>query len=142
MASRIRQASMRRAAAASFAAAMAAVAASGALGQEVEPPSPQLGRTFAQRFCSNCHLVEGSQNPTAQAGIPSLRGIANKPGQSGQHILDILIKPHPPMPDMQISNREIVDLLAYLETLRTDRSSPPLIAPAPSGEKPIYPKPS
>lgn len=105
-------------------------------------PSPEKGLAFAQRFCSNCHLVAGSGNPTAQAGIPSLLAIANKPGQSGNHIRNILINPHPPMPDMQVSNQEILDLVAYLETLRTDKTQPPLIAPVPGGQKPAYPKPS
>lgn len=104
-------------------------------------PSPEKGLAFAQRFCSNCHLVEGSNAASAQAGIPSLRTIANKPGQSGNHIRNVLISPHAPMPDMQVSNQEILDLVAYLETLRTDKSSPPLLSPA-SPDKPSYPKPS
>ena len=105
-------------------------------------PSPEKGAAFAQRFCGNCHLVAGGGAATAQAGIPSLAAIANKPGQSGNHIRNILINPHPPMPDMQVSNQEILDLVAYLETLRTDKSQPPLIAPVPGGQKPAYPKPS
>lgn len=112
--------------------------------KKAEPPlpSPEKGLAFAQRFCSNCHLVEASGNATAEAGIPSLAAIANKAGQSGNHIRNILINPHPPMPDMQVSNQEILDLVAYLETLRKDKSQPPLIAPVPGGQKPAYPKPS
>jgi cytochrome c len=109
---------------------------------DLEVPSPEKGLAFAQRFCKECHVVDGSGATTAQAGIPSLRGIANKPGQSGERIRNVLINPHPPMPDMQVSAQEILDILAYLETLRTDQSAPPLLTPAQQGGKPKYPKPS
>lgn len=109
---------------------------------ELEVPSPERGLAFAQRFCKDCHLVDGSGNTTAQAGLPSLRGIANKPGQSGEHIRNVLINPHPPMPDMQVSAQEILDVISYLETLRADKTAPPLLAPVQPGTKPLYPKPS
>ena len=109
---------------------------------ELEVPSPERGLAFAQRFCKDCHLVDGSGNTTVQAGLPSLRGIANKPGQSGEHIRNVLINPHPPMPDMQVSAQEILDVISYLETLRTDKTAPPFLAPSQPGTKPLYPKPS
>lgn len=109
---------------------------------ELEAPSPERGLAFAQKFCSNCHLVEGGTNATVQAGMPSLRGLANKPGQSGERIRNVLINPHPPMPDMQVSAQEILDVISYLETLRTDKAAPPFLSPAQKGEKPKYPKPS
>ncbi len=102
---------------------------------ELEAPSPERGLAFAQKFCSNCHLVEGGGSATVQAGIPSLRGLANKPGQNGERIRNVLINPHPPMPDMQVSQQEILDVLAYLETLRTDKSAPPFLSPAQQGDE-------
>ncbi|MEQ1612576.1 MAG: cytochrome c [Hyphomicrobiaceae bacterium] len=111
-------------------------------GLELEAPSPERGLAFAQKFCSNCHLVEGGTSATVQAGIPSLRGLANKPGQNGERIRNVLINPHPPMPDMQVSSQEILDVLSYLETLRTDKSVPPFLSPTQKGDKPQYPKPS
>jgi len=109
---------------------------------ELEAPSPERGLSFAQRFCKDCHLVDDSGSTTVQAGLPSLRGIANKPEQSGERIRNVLINPHPPMPDMQESQQEILDVISYLETLRTDKSAPPFLAPAQPGTKPLYPKPS
>lgn len=109
---------------------------------ELEAPSPERGQAFAQRFCKDCHLVEGSGATTAQAGIPSLRGLANKPGQNGERIRNVLINPHPPMPDMQVSAQEILDVLAYLQSMRTDQAAPPFLTPAQQGIKPKYPKPS
>lgn len=109
---------------------------------ELEAPSPERGLAFAQKFCSNCHLVEGGTSATVQAGMPSLQGLANKPGQSGERIRNVLINPHPPMPDMQVSAQEILDVISYLQTLRSDKTAPPFLSPAQKGEKPMYPKPS
>jgi mono/diheme cytochrome c family protein len=109
---------------------------------ELEAPSPERGQAFAQKFCKECHLVDGGGAVTAQAGLPSLRGLANKPGQSGERIRNVLINPHPPMPDMQVSAQEILDIVAYMETLRTDKAAPPFLSPAQQGIKPKYPKPS
>ncbi len=76
------------------------------------------------------------------AGLPSLNAIANKPGQTGRHIEFMLINPHPPMPDVRLTIREINDVVLYLETLRSDKTTPPLLAPSHPAEKPAYPKPS
>ena len=97
---------------------------------------------LAETFCKTCHVVEGEANNPVTAGIPSLRGIANRPGQTGAKIQQVLINPHAPMPDMKLSNQEIQNLLAYLETLRTDKTLPPLISPFEPTSKPKYPAPS
>lgn len=76
------------------------------------------------------------------AGILSLRGIANRNEQTGQKIMDVLIQPHPPMPDMRLSIEEINSIILYLESLRTNQAVRPLIEPDRSMPKPTYPKPS
>ena len=112
--------------------------------QSAEPvlPSPKRGHEFAQRFCKGCHLIDGSAGTSAPAGVPTFRAIANRPGQTGQRIMNILINPHPPMPDVQLSSGEIGDIVAYLELLRTDPSIPPLLSPTEQAPKPTYPVPS
>jgi len=82
--------------------------------------SPEKGAELANRLCSRCHLMEGDSTTAVPAGIITLRGIANRPGQTGQRILDVLILPHAPMPDMRLSISEINSIIAYLETLRTN----------------------
>jgi cytochrome c len=105
-------------------------------------PSPERGHELAGRLCSNCHLVEGQKDATVPAGIPTMRGIANQPGQTGQRILDVLIQPHSPMPELRLTIDEIRDLIAYFDTLRTDRSGPPLQSPVNPAVKPKRPQPS
>lgn len=73
--------------------------------------------------------------------FPPLRAIANLPGQTATRIMNVLIKPHVPMPDMQLSRQEMLDIVAYLDTLRTDKSAPSLLPPK-QGGKPKYPEPS
>lgn len=64
------------------------------------------------------------------AGVGTFQGIANSPGQSAERISNVLILPHVPMPDNQLTRDEIQDILAYLETLRTNPEVPPLMKPA------------
>jgi cytochrome c len=99
-------------------------------------PSAARGRQLAMRLCANCHLVDGS-GKAAPEGIGTFRGIANRAGQSADRISNTLILPHIPMPDTQITREEIQDILAYLETLRTNPDVPQLIAP--SSMKPEMP---
>jgi cytochrome c len=107
---------------------------------EVVEPSADKGQTLAERLCSGCHVVE-TASKTVPAGIPPLRAIANLPGQTATRIMNVLIQPHAPMPDMQLSRQEILDITAYLDTLRTDKSAPSLLPPK-QGGKPKYPEPS
>jgi mono/diheme cytochrome c family protein len=100
-------------------------------------PSAARGRELAVRLCSRCHLVDGADNAAVPAGIGTFRGIANSPGQSAERISNVLILPHLPMPDNQLTRDEIQSILAYLETLRTNPQVPPLFTPA--GMKPQIP---
>lgn len=109
--------------------------------QDVAEPSAEKGRLLAQRLCSSCHLIEDKADATLPVGVPTFRGIANRAGQTGQRITNTLIQPHTPMPDIRLSNEEILDVIAYLETLRTDPSIPPLLPPK-QGPKHKYPQPS
>jgi mono/diheme cytochrome c family protein len=112
-------------------AAVAMMAPGVALAQAPEvQPVPESGRQLAIRLCSNCHYVENATANAIPAGIPSLKSIANQPGQSGDRITGFLLQPHPPMPELRLSVNEIKDLLAYLETLRNG-SGAPLIDLAP-----------
>ena len=110
--------------------------------QQRPQPSPDKGREIAERFCKGCHLIEDRADAPLPAGVPTFRGIANRPGQTGQHIMNVLIKPHAPMPDIHLSNEELLNIVAYLETLRIDKSIPPLLETAPQAPKLQYPAPS
>ncbi len=108
--------------------------------EDAPAPSPEEGHSLAQRFCNGCHLIDDNGSVTVPVGVPTFRGIANQPGQTGQRIMNVLIRPHPPMPDIHLSNNEILDIVSCLETLRTDKSSPPLLSPKEPSPKLEYPE--
>jgi cytochrome c2 len=103
-----------------------------------KPPSAENGQQLAQRFCTNCHLVGSEQTTVGTIGPPPFTTIANKADQTADKIKGALILPHPPMPDMQLTGTEMMDLIAYIQTLRK-ADQPPLIPP-PGETKPKYPK--
>ncbi len=98
--------------------------------QEKPKPTPERGEALATKLCANCHVLPGGNPAAVPAGIPTFRAIANKPGQSGDHIAQVLMLPHAPMPDLQVTRDEILDILAYLESIRTDQSVQPIAPPA------------
>lgn len=108
--------------------------------EEPPPPSAEKGHALAQKFCSGCHVIESDAGTTVPAGVPPFRAIANRPGQTSERIISILIQPHAPMPDMHLSREEMLDIVAYLDTLRTDPAIPPLLPKY--SPKPKYPEPS
>ncbi|MEQ1695781.1 MAG: hypothetical protein ABL901_08070 [Hyphomicrobiaceae bacterium] len=100
------------------------------------------GLRLAQTLCTTCHLIESAPGNAVTVGIPSFNGIANKPGQTGAHLERILIAPHAPMPDIKLSHPEIQHLIAYIDSLRADKSLPPLQPSTKPPEKTKYPTPS
>lgn len=108
--------------------------------EETEPPSPERGLELAERLCKSCHLIGDNGGASVPSGPPTFRGIANRPGQTGRQIMNVLIQPHVPMPNMQVSGPEINDIIIYLESLRTDKGAPPLVPTW--SPKPKLPSPS
>ena len=94
-------------------------------------PSAIDGRAIAEKFCKSCHLIGPGEDGATQVGPPSFPSIANKKGQSAKHIEGVLIQPHTPMPDMHLTNEEILDIIAYLDTLRSGKSTPPAASARP-----------
>ena len=107
---------------------------------DTEIHSQQRGHALARTLCSNCHVIDDASSSPVPVGIPTFRAIANRAGQTGQRIRDVLIKPHTPMPEIQLSNDEVLNILAYLESLRTNDAVLPLFVP--SGTKPKEPRPT
>ena len=108
--------------------------------QDLLKQTQEKGHDLALTLCKGCHLVDDKVLSPVPVGIPTFRAIANRTGQTGEKIKDVLIKPHTPMPEIQLSNDEILSIIAYLESLRTNKAVPPLLVP--SNPKPTFPTPS
>jgi len=112
-------------------------------GKKVWRADEGRGLKLAEGLCSGGHVVSSGQKRGAVAGVPTFRAIANLPGRTDQHIANALILPHPPMPNTQLTQHEIADLLAYIGTLRTAKPGAPVKKEkVPGRPKPIYPSAS
>ena len=77
------------------------------------------GGVLARQLCVNCHVVApGEAGKQVTAGIPSFKAVANKPGQTPEKIQDFILNPHPPMPQVQLTNIERANLAAYILSLK------------------------
>ena len=104
------------------------------------PASAVEGYELAEKSCKGCHLIDDNDDAVAQVGPPSFASIANRPGQTAERIKGALIQPHPPMPDMHLSNEEMLNIIAHLESLRTKKEAPTLLQPK-GGSRPKLPAP-
>lgn len=74
---------------------------------------------LARQLCVNCHVVApGEAAKQVTVGIPSFKAIANKPGQTPEQIKDFILNPHPPMPQVQLTNSERANLATYILSLK------------------------
>lgn len=80
------------------------------------------GAVIAKRWCASCHVVARDQT-SAVADAPSFFDIALR-RTNRKEIANFLIDPHPPMPNMHLSRREIDDIVAYIRSL-DPRPQPP-----------------
>ena len=124
-----------------LAVALVAGAAGMRAAEEAPPPSAENGYTLADKFCKGCHVIESGASTVVPAGPPTFNTIATRKDQTVERIRNVLINPHPPMPDMSLSNAEILDLVAYIDKLRTGAGQPSLLPP-PDQKKPKHPSPS
>ena len=76
------------------------------------------GHTLAARLCTQCHLVDGGSPNARLADVPSFAAIAGRPGVSAEQLAGRIIIPHPEMPGVQLTTREIRDIVSYILSLK------------------------
>ena len=74
------------------------------------------GEKLARDWCSNCHLVAPDQTSGGD-GAPTFGSIAETSAERNSDLRAWLADPHPPMPNLDLTVREINDLLAYIDSL-------------------------
>lgn len=75
------------------------------------------GERLARQWCAACHIVADDQT-TGSADVPTFREIAGRSDFDPNNLAAFLADPHPKMPDMSLTRREIDALVAYFESLR------------------------
>lgn len=72
------------------------------------------GRDVVERWCTGCHSIGVTQDDR----IPSFPTLARNAARSEGAIRAFLMKPHKPMPPLEISNQQIEDIVAYLRSVQ------------------------
>jgi mono/diheme cytochrome c family protein len=71
------------------------------------------GQTIANRWCSSCHVVSPSQ-PKGSDAVPSFALLAKRANFDAAKLRELLLSPHPPMPNLTLSRAQIDDIVAYI----------------------------
>lgn len=80
--------------------------------------SAEAGRATAMTICANCHLVATGQRQPPMDSVPSFDALARDPRMSEARLRGFLNRPHPPMPDPQLSRDELENLVSFILLLR------------------------
>lgn len=76
------------------------------------------GKVLAEHWCVSCHVVAAGQTSATASSAPTFMWLA-KSSKSEKALKAFLIAPHPPMPNLSLSRREINDVVAYIESLKS-----------------------
>jgi mono/diheme cytochrome c family protein len=79
-----------------------------------QSPDVAAGRVLAERWCSGCHLVDAQQTE-GNDGVPTFRAIGRKEWTDLKFSM-AMASPHPPMPTLDLTRRELADLLAFVRS--------------------------
>ncbi|MCW5751542.1 MAG: c-type cytochrome [Alphaproteobacteria bacterium] len=86
-----------------------------ALGQQADGAN---GRALSERYCASCHLIGADQPGPATDGVPTFRAMANDPAMNEARLKGFMKLPHPLMPDLSLTRREIDDIAAYIAGMK------------------------
>ncbi len=75
------------------------------------------GKALAESSCASCHLVSPDQT-SATTEAPPFETIAKRPPEEIENLPAFLAAPHPPMPPISLTRRQIDDIVAYIESLK------------------------
>jgi cytochrome c len=80
---------------------------------------PSHGRELANSLCSNCHEIEPGSKDTLATHPPTFSSIANRPGQTAEHLAaSVILSPHPEMPKVALTTTQMRDIVTYIMSLR------------------------
>lgn len=85
-----------------------------ALAARAQSGDARAGEELAARLCGICHLLDEAGS-RAHPSAPPMRAAVR--GRSPEWLGHFLFRPHGDMPELDLTTREIDDLVAYLTTL-------------------------
>jgi len=79
----------------------------------------RAGYAYARQVCSECHAVQKGQLTSPHSRAPSFTTVADTPGMSEMALRVWFQSPHPSMPNLNLTEKNGDDLIAYILSLRT-----------------------
>jgi mono/diheme cytochrome c family protein len=76
------------------------------------------GENLAKGVCAECHAVEKGARRSPNGIAPSFESLVHTPGMTATALRVALRSPHQKMPNLRLSNDQVDDLYAYLQTLK------------------------
>ena len=102
-----------------FAAALANIFVAVAIAAAADMPGDaESGRRIARETCSVCHSTGDAPARLASDAVPTFVSLANDPIVTPIYVRAFLQTPHARMPNLMLTNREIDDIISYLQTLK------------------------
>ena len=89
-----------------------------ALPAVAQPVDIANGRKLAQIWCINCHVIDRQQTSQVPSGPPPFPALADDPNKTPEELANFMRNPHPPMPQMSLTNIEVNDLVGYIRSLK------------------------
>ena len=74
------------------------------------------GAGLALIWCKTCHLIDDRGTGALFTGVPDFPTIARDPGVTNADIYRRLSAKHVRMPEMPLSHRDKIDLIAYIRS--------------------------
>jgi cytochrome c len=84
----------------------------------VEEGDPVAGKAVARAWCASCHVVEANPDRAIAGSVPSFFAIADRPTTTAAGLRAFLATQHGRMPNLNLSNANIENTLAYILTLK------------------------
>lgn len=75
------------------------------------------GESYAHRWCAACHKEDGK---VASDGIPTFGMIADRARRDPAEMRAFLMRPHPPMPPLELNREQIADFVAFFHRYHAD----------------------
>lgn len=87
-------------------------------GAQAQTGQPQRGEAFAASNCARCHAI-GRTGASALAAAPAFRDLHQRypVSQLAEALAEGIMTGHSAMPEFQLDETQIANLLAYLKTL-------------------------
>lgn len=83
--------------------------------------SAEEGRNIAARWCAGCHDVGVGERRTGHDAAPDFKSVARRPGLNSGQLENWIGHPHPPMPNLNLTDREVDNLVIYIQSLKDAR---------------------